>query len=424
MNVKLDDFLTRAHQLDSADPLASFRDEFVIADDALLYLDGNSLGRMPKATRQMFGDLLDHQWGNRLIRSWGENWYAAPTRIGDKIAPIIGAQPGEVVVGDSTTVNLFKLVTAALSLRPGRTKIISDVLNFPTDLYTIQGVIDLLGQDHELILLPAENEIAVSMEAYKAALGDSVALVTFSTPTFKSGYLHEIEAMTRLAHEVGALVLWDFSHAVGAVPLDVTGWEIDFAVGCTYKYLNGGPGSPAFLYVREQHRLEANARPWGWWGHAAPFAFDLDYRSAKSARQFLVGTPPVLSMLAVEPAVDLVLRAGMDAIREKTLAMGAFFVEMFDAVLVEAGYTLGSPRDPHRRGSHISLRHPEGYRICRVLIDEEQVIPDFREPDNIRLGFAPLYTRFADCVEAVERLHRVAADRRYEAYDTHRADVT
>ncbi len=424
MNVKLDDFLTRAHQLDSVDPLASFRDEFVIADDALLYLDGNSLGRMPKATRQMFGDLLDHQWGDRLIRSWGENWYAAPTRIGDKIAPIIGAQPGEVVVGDSTTVNLFKLVTAALSLRPGRTKIISDVLNFPTDLYTIQGVIDLLGQDHELILLPAENEIAVSMEAYKAALGDSVALVTFSTPTFKSGYLHEIEAMTRLAHEVGALVLWDFSHAVGAVPLDVTGWEIDFAVGCTYKYLNGGPGSPAFLYVREQHRLEANARPWGWWGHAAPFAFDLDYRSAKSARQFLVGTPPVLSMLAVEPAVDLVLRAGMDAIREKTLAMGAFFVEMFDAVLVEAGYTLGSPRDPHRRGSHISLRHPEGYRICRVLIDEEQVIPDFREPDNIRLGFAPLYTRFADCVEAVERLHRVAADRRYEAYDTHRADVT
>ncbi|MBN1121159.1 MAG: kynureninase [Anaerolineae bacterium] len=424
MNTKLDDFLNQAHQLDSADGLAPFRDEFVIADDALLYLDGNSLGRMPKATRQMFGDVLDHQWADRLIRSWGENWYDAPTRIGDKIAPIIGAQPGEVIVGDSTTVNLFKLVTAALSLRPGQTKIISDVLNFPTDLYTIQGVIDLLGQDHELILLPADDGIAISMEAYKAALDDDVALVTFSTPTFKSGYLHEIEAITRLAHDAGSLVLWDFSHGVGSVPIDVTNWGIDFAVGCTYKYLNGGPGSPAFLYVREQHRKEANARPWGWWGHESPFAFDLDYRAAESARQFLVGTPPVLSMLAVEPAVDLVLRAGVDAIREKAMAMGEFFVEMFDAVLAEVGFTLGSPRDPHRRGSHISLRHPEGYRICRVLIEEEQVIPDFREPDNIRLGFAPLYTRYVDCVEAVERLHRVVADRRYEAYDTHRTDIT
>ncbi len=421
MNDKLKDFTARAQRLDAEDPLAAFRDRFVIADDDLLYLDGNSLGRMPKATRELLSKAIDHQWAKNLIRSWGENWYDAPVRIGDKIAAIIGAQPGEVILGDSTTVNLYKLIMAALSMRPRRKKIISDVLNFPTDLYVIQGAME---SGYMLTLLPAKNEIALSMEKYQAALDDQVALVTFSTPTFKSGYLHEIKQMTKLAHDVGALVLWDFSHAVGAIPINVTDWQIDFAVGCTYKYLNGGPGSPAFLYVREKHRHSAVTQPWGWWGHAVPFDFELDYQAAPTARQFLVGTPPVLSMLAVEPAVDLVREAGVEAIRKKAMLLGTLFIDLFDAILAESGYTLGSPREAERRGSHISIRHSEGYRICQALIKELNLIPDFRQPDNIRLGFAPLYTRFVDIVEAVRRLHLVVEEQRYEAYDAKHTSVT
>lgn len=424
MNELLDDYSRRASKLDAQDPLAGFRERFIIMDEAMLYLDGNSLGRTPKASREMLQTLIDHQWGERLIRSWGENWYQAPERIGDKIAALIGAQPGEVIVGDSTTVNLYKCILGALSLRPDRKKIISDVLNFPTDLYAIQGAMRLLGPEYELSLLPSEDEISISLEAYQQALDENVALVTFSTPTFKSGYLHQVEKMTQMAHSVGALVIWDFSHAVGAVPIDVTSWGLDFAVGCSYKYLNGGPGAPAFLYVCETHRQVALSQPWGWWGHSAPFTFELAYEPALTMRRFLVGTPPVLSMLAIEPAVEIVLEAGIEAIREKAIGLGQFFIEMFDQVLVQQGFALGSPRDPQRRGSHVSIRHPEGYRIYQALVEQQNLIPDFREPDNIRLGFAPLYTSYADVVEALMRLQRVVAHGHYEAYDTTRAAVT
>lgn len=414
----------RAADLDAQDTLAAFRARFSIADDELLYLDGNSLGRMPKATRDLVDQVVDQEWSQNLIRSWGESWYQAPQRIGDKLARIIGAEDGQVLISDSTTVNLFKLIVSALSLKPGRKQVISDELNFPTDLYTLQSALDLLGSGHSLTLLPSPDTQTISLESYEEALSEEVALVTFSTPTFKSGFLHDIPEMTRMAHEAGALVLWDFSHAVGSIPLQVDTWSVDFAVGCTYKYLNGGPGAPAFLYVNRKHHEAAMSKPWGWWGHAAPFKFDLDYQPADSIRRHLVGTPPVLSMLAIEPALAIVEEAGMESIRAKGLQLGEFFVELYDQLLSAIGYELGSPRDPQRRGSHISIRHPEGYRIYQALVATQNLLPDFREPDNIRLGFAPLYTRFSDIVEAVRRLHLVVVEKRYEAFDEARATVT
>lgn len=424
MDQKMNEYASKARQMDAQDRLAAFREQFVFAEEDLLYLDGNSLGRLPKPTREKLIHIIDHQWGQRLIRSWGEDWYQAPVRIAEKIAGLIGAQPGEVIVSDSTTVNLFKLIVCALSLRPDRKVILSDELNFPTDLYAIQGAIEMLGTGHTLQLLPSADGIAISLEAYREVLGEKVALVTFSTPAFKSGFLHDIKLMTYLAHQAGALVLWDFSHAVGCIPLDATGWDLDFAVGCCYKYLNGGPGAPAFLYVRKDHQAAGLAQPWGWWGHRAPFQFDLSYCPADDIRRYLVGTPPALSLLAIESAVDIVAQAGVEAIRAKGIQLGEFFLELFDQLLAPAGFQLGSPRDPQRRGSHISIRHPEGYRIYKALVDRQALIPDFREPDVIRLGFAPLYTRFVDIVEAVKRIRAVVDQEQYQAYEHVRAAVT
>ena len=417
-------FEREAQQLDAHDPLAGYRSQFYLPDEELLYLDGNSLGRLPLATRELMRRVVDEQWGERLIRSWGESWYEAPQRIGDKIGHLIGAQPGEVLVCDSTSTNLFKLVLAALALRPGRKKIISDELNFPTDLYILQGAIQLLGDQHELALLSGPGGEPFSMGQLREALDQDTALITLSTPTFKSGYLHDMAAITRLAHEAGALICWDFSHAVGVVPIDVTDWQVDFAVGCTYKYLNGGPGSPAFLYV--PHRLldSVLGQPWGWWGHAAPFSFEIDYQPAGDLRRLLVGSPPILSMLAIEPGIDLIQSAGIQAIRTKSIRLGEFFIAMFDAQLQSLGYTLGSPRNSQQRGAHISLRHPESYRICQALIEQRNLIPDFREPDNIRLGFAPLYTSFSDLYKSAICLSEVVISRSYEAYTHERAKVT
>lgn len=413
----------KAERLDRQDPLAGFRERFAVPDESLLYMDGNSLGRMPLASREHVQRVLDDQWADRLIRSWGEDWYQAPTRIGNKLAELIGARPGEVVISDSTSVNLYKLVMSALALRGDRLEIISDQLNFPTDLYVLQSAVQTLGKGHRITLLESPDQIGISLDDFRQALSEDTALVTFSTPTFKSGFLHPIREMTRMAHEAGALVLWDFSHAVGVVPLDLAEWEIDFAVGCTYKYLNGGPGSPAFLYVRGDLQDDALGHPWGWWGHTKPFDFDLEFTPDESIRRFLVGTPPVLSLTTIEPALDLVLEAGVGAIRAKSVAQGEYFLELFDSLLDPLGYSLGSPRNPDQRGSHISVRHPEGYRITQALIQEENLIPDFREPDNIRLGFAPLYTRFEDLFETARCLQKVVEEESYQGYGEERATV-
>ena len=413
-----------ASQLDADDPLGDFKTQFYRADPEEIYLDGNSLGRLPLESQHMMQEIIQNQWGEGLIRSWGERWYDAPNRIGNKLAGLIGAYPGEVILADSTTINLFKLVVSALGLNSDRKEIISDVLNFPTDLYTIRGAIQLLNRGHTLILLESEEGIQISLDAYQQALNGKAALVTFSTPTFKSGYLHQIQQMTEMAHQAGALVLWDFSHAVGVIPLDVNGWEVDFAVGCTYKYLNGGPGSPAFIFVNQKHLDKIFHQPLGWWGHQAPFAFDLDYQPADSIRRLLSGTPPILSLLPIEFGVDLAAKAGIEQIRKKSMQLGSLFIRAFDALLADLGYQLGSPRDDDRRGGHVSIRHPESYRIYQALTRELKLIPDFREPDNIRLGFAPLYTSFGDVLEAALRLARAIEERVYEKYTFERAKVT
>ena len=284
-----------ARELDIQDELASFREAFVIADPDLLYMDGNSLGRLPRRATERLQTVLETEWGERLISGWKEGWYEAPARIGDKLALLLGAGPGQVILSDATSVNLFKLTMAALSLRSDRTRIVSDVLNFPTDLYVIQGCIRLLGHRHTLHLIPSQDEIEPDKAALLDAIDEQTALVTLSHPTFKSAFAYDVQAITARAHRVGALVLLDLSHAVGVIPLRLDDWGVDFAVGCTYKYINGGPGAPAFLYVRQDQQAQVLSPIWGWWAHRSPFAFELEYEPTAGISRFLSGTPPILS---------------------------------------------------------------------------------------------------------------------------------
>ena len=412
-----------ALELDSADPLAHFRAEFVINEPDMLYMDGNSLGRLPLRTVDAMQAVVREQWGQRLIRSWGEGWFTAPQRVGEKIARLVGAAPGQVIAGDSTSVNLYKLVMAALALRPDRPTLLTDSLNFPSDVYILQGCIQTLGNRHRLKIVEQPDGFAEAGPVMDA-IDEQTALVTLSHTVFKSGAVYDAAAITRRAHEAGALVLWDLSHAVGAVPVALDDWGADFAVGCTYKYLNGGPGAPAFLYVRKDLQEQAVSPIWGWFGEASPFAFDLDYHPAPGIERFLAGTPAMLSLAASECGVDLLLEAGIERLREKSARQTEYLIGLFDEMLAPLGFTLGTPRDTERRGSHVSIRHPEGYRINRALIEEMDVIPDFREPDNIRLGIAPIYTRYVDIWDTVERIGRVVRERRFEKYPVERAKVT
>jgi kynureninase len=416
--------LAFARQLDAEDDLASFREAFVIADPDLIYVDGNSLGRLPRQTVERMRTAVEVEWGRDLIRGWNAGWYQAPARVGEKIAQLVGAGPGQVVVSDSTSVNLFKLTMTALAKQPGRGRIVSDVLNFPSDLYILQGCARLLGDRHHLHLVPSADGITVDQQALDDAINERTVLVTLSHVTFKSGFLYDAAAVTERAHQVGALVLWDLSHSVGAVPVELDRWGVDLAVGCTYKYLNGGPGAPAFLYVRRDLQEEALSPIWGWFGQRSPFDFELEYEPMEGVGRFLVGTPPILSLLAMESALDLLLEAGLERIRRKSVRLTSYLVYLVDTVLAPLGFALGSPRDPARRGSHVSIQHPEGYRINRALIEEMGVLPDFREPDNIRLGLVPLYTSFAEVWEAVDRIRRVVKEERYLRYPTERLLVT
>jgi kynureninase len=416
--------LEYARGLDAEDELARFRKAFVLAEPDLIYLDGNSLGRLPRKTAEYLGTTISDAWGRDLIRGWNAGWYEAPSRIGDQIGRLIGAGSGQVLVSDSTSVNLFKLVMAALSLRPGRKRIVSDVLNFPSDLYVLQGCIHLLGNQHRLYLVQSDDGITIDQSALLRAIDERTALVTLSHVTFKSGFLQDAAAVTRKARQVGALVLWDLSHSVGVVPIDLDRWGVDLAVGCTYKYLNGGPGAPAFLYVRHELQECAQSPIWGWFGQRAPFGFDLDYEPAEGITRFVIGTPPVLSLMALEPSLALTLEAGIERIREKSVNLTSYLVDLVDTVLAPLGFKLGSPRSAAQRGSHVSIRHSEGYRINRALIEEMQVLVDFREPDNIRLGLTPLYTSFSDVWEAVNRARVVVTEERFRQYGHERTQVT
>jgi kynureninase len=425
-----------ALSLDQQDNLASFRDRFVIADPDLIYLDGNSLGRLPKAVVERLRLAVEDEWGRGLIRAWNQDWWGAPVRVGEKIARLVGAASGQVIVCDSTSVDLFKLVLAALSIHPQRRRIVTDTLNFPSDLYVLQGCAQLLspsplqgegrgGGRHQILRIGSrDGDVTPDLAALETAIDENTALVTLSQVTFKSGYLYAMDAITELAHRKGALVLWDLCHSVGAVPIALDACRADFAIGCTYKYLNGGPGSQAFLYVRKEWQEKITSPIWGWWGQDQPFAFDLDYTPAPGIARFLSGSQGILSLLAMEAALDVTLEAGMERIREKSIRMTEYLVDLFDTRLAPLGFTLGTPRTPDRRGSHVSIRHPEGYRINRALIDDMNVVPDFREPDNLRLGLAPLYTSFADVWEGVDRIRRVVEEKGYQKYPTDRLTVT
>ena len=419
--------LSRAHalKLDSQDELASFRKQFVISDPDLLYMDGNSLGRLPKVAVERARQLVESEWGSDLIRGWNKGWWDAPQRVGDKIGVLIGVAPGQVIVSDTTSINLYKLAMAALTFQPNRKRIISDAMNFPSDLYVLQGCANTFGNQHEIITIGSQDgELTPDLAALESAIDDDTAFVTLSHVLFKSGYLYDMRAVTDLAHRRGALVLWDLSHSAGAVPVELDACNADLAIGCTYKYLNGGPGAPAFLYVNKNIQEKLSSPIWGWWGQTNPFDFDLDYEPAPGVNRFLAGTQPMLSLLTMESALEPTLEAGIDSIRRKSIALTGYLIQLADEILVPLGFRLGSPREAQRRGSHVSLRHAEAYRINRALIEEMKVIPDFRAPDNIRLGLAPLYTTFAEVWDTVDRIRRVIVEKRHEKYPQTRLEVT
>jgi len=420
--------LSRARELDQQDLLRNFRELFVINEPSMIYLDGNSLGRLPRKTVDYMMDAIGEQWGTRLIRSWNEGWYLQSARLGKKIAQIIGARPDEVIISDSTSVNLYKLAYGALRIMEGKREIISDDMNFPTDLYVLQGLIRQFGNIHTLRLLKSPDGIYSDMTELVRMIKKQTALVTLSHVTFKSAFQYDLERVTELAHLQGAMVLWDLSHSVGVVPISLRKANVDLAIGSTYKFMNGGPGCPAFLYIRKdlQDRMENPIQ--GWFGDREPFEFKLHYRPAEGIRRFLTGTPPVISVSGLEPAIDMILDAGIGAIRKKSLEQGSYLISLAKEWLFQHGFRLGSPEVGEKRGSHVTLKHAEGYRISKALVDpavgEQVVLPDFREPNNIRFGITPLCTTFEEIHNAMRKVKFIMENALYKKYPRRRELVT
>ncbi|BCX05092.1 MAG: kynureninase [Candidatus Roseilinea sp.] len=402
--------------LDARDPLAPFRGRFHLPE-GLIYLDGNSLGPLPHAARRRLAQVIEEEWGNGLIRSWNAaGWIELPQRIGDKLARLIGAQPGEVVVADSTSINLFKVLAGALALRPDRHVIVSERENFPTDLYMAQGLIELLDNGHALWLVEAD-EIA-------DAIGADTAVVMLTHVNYRTGRMHDLAGITQRAHACGALMIWDLAHSAGAVPVDLDGARADFAVGCGYKYLNGGPGTPAFIFVAQRHQAGFRQPLAGWLGHAQPFAFEADYRPAEGIARAMCGTPPVLSLAALECGVDVALEAPMSAVRAKSLALTDLFIALVEQRCAPYGLRLITPREHDRRGSQVCFAHPDAFPIMQALI-ARGVIGDFRAPNILRFGFAPLYIRYTDVWDAAHILAEVLASRAWDRPEfRQRAKVT
>lgn len=410
----------RAERLDAVDPLAALRGEFVDADPELIYLDGNSLGRLPKATQGRLAEVAAAEWGGGLIRSWS-HWIDRPARVGDLLgAELLGAAPGQVVVADSTTVNLYKLAVAALDARPGRRVIVTDDDNFPTDRYVLEGLAAQRGL--VLRLVHADVDQGLSPAALRAAVDADTALVCLSHVAYRSGALLDMAEIGEFVHEQGALVLWDLCHAAGAVPIELDAAGADLAVGCSYKYLNAGPGAPAFLYVRRAAQAAMRQPIWGWFGQRDQFEMGASYDPEPTIARFTTGTPPILGIAAVEEGVRLLAAAGIDRLRAKGVALTSYLIELADAWL--PGFTVASPRDAAKRGSHVSLYHRDAWRITQALIDDAKVIPDYRTPDRLRLGPAPIYTRFADVWDALTRLRDIAETKSYERFPAARSRIT
>jgi len=401
--------------LDAADPLARHRDRFLLPE-GVIYLDGNSLGPLPRGVAERVAQGVRAEWGESLIRGWNlHGWMDLPERVGDRIGRLIGAPPGSVTAGDSTSVNVFKLLAAALAMRPDRGVILSDAGNFPTDLYMAEGLLGLTGRGG--LRLVAREDIA-------GAITGDVAVVMLTEVDYRTGHKLDMAAITARAHAAGAVTLWDLAHSAGAFPVDLTASGAEFAVGCGYKYLNGGPGAPAFLYVRPDIADTVRPALSGWLGHAAPFAFDPAWRPAPGVGRFRVGTPPVLSLIALDAALDVFDDVDMDMLRAKSLALSALFVAEVARLARDEDLWLASPDDLQARGSQVSFRCPHGYAVMQALI-AEGVIGDFRAPDLMRFGFAPLYLRFADVAEAARRLADILRHRRWDRPEHHaRARVT
>jgi kynureninase len=397
---------TRADVLDAADPLAHVRDRFVIDDDLVAYLDGNSLGRVPRATVERLATFVRQEWGSRLIRGWGDSWVDLPVTVGDELgAALLGAAAGQTVIADSTSVNIYKLLHAATGLRADRDEIVIDATNFPTDRYLVESVAAARGMT--VRWLRPDLIDGVTVDALGEVVGDRTAVVVLSQVDYRSGALADLPAVTRLVHDAGALVLWDLCHSAGVLPIGLDEAQADFAVGCTYKYLNSGPGSPAFMYVAERHVAEVTQPIAGWWSAADLFAMSDTYAVAPTIRRMLSGTPSVAGIVAVQEGVRLIAEAGVEAIRSKSEALTAYTIELLD----EAGLEVATPRDAALRGSHVTVRYPDARRITDQMI-ERGVVPDFREPDLIRLGLSPLSTSFGEVEAGVGVLVDVVAGSR------------
>ncbi len=410
-----------AGRLDAADPLAGFRDRFVRDDESLIYLDGNSLGPLPKATEMRIAEVVRQEWGAGLVRSWRQ-WIELPRRAGDAVGEhLVGAAPGQVVVCDSTTINLYKLACAALDAQDGRNVIVTDDDNFPTDRYVLEGIAAQRGC--ELRMIHTDIDEGVSESALRAAVDSRTALVSLSHVAYRSGALADMAAITQIVHRAGALALWDLCHSAGAVPVELDASGADLAIGCTYKYINAGPGAPAFLYVRGGLQQRLRQPVWGWFGQRDQFAMGPGYDPAPGIDAFLTGTPQIIGTAAVQEGAALLGEAGMDRLRVKGVALTSYLIALADEWLTPLGFTLASPRDHSRRGAHVTLHHPDAWPISQALI-QAGVIGDYRTPERLRLGPAPIMTRFTDVWDALDRLRQIATDKSYAALQAEPSRVT
>ena len=409
--------LAAAAARDASDPLADLVDRFVVDDPNLIYLDGNSLGRLPRATVERLSEVVQQDWGDGLIRSW-DHWIDLPAQVGDRLgAALLGAGPGQVLVADSVTVNLYKLAMAALdratAADPARRVVVTDDDNFPTDRYVLAAVAARHGG--ELRMVPSDPVHGPDPDRLAAALGPDVALVSLSHVAYRSAAMVDMAAVTEAVHRAGALTLWDLSHAAGSVVVDLDGTGADLAVGCTYKYLNAGPGAPAYLYVRRSLAEGLRSPIPGWFAAADQFAMGPAFTPLDGVGRFAAGTPSILGVTAVDEGVRLLAEAGIEQVRDKGVALTTLLIDLADARLAPLGFTVASPRDPDRRGAHVSLTHPEARQISAALIEDAGVVADFRAPDRLRLGPAPLSTRFVDVVHAVDRIAELIASGRHQS---------
>ena len=410
-----------AHQLDKQDKLKDFRKEFKLEN--IIYLNGNSLGALSKESEKRTKSLVEKEWGERLIRGWNEGWYDLPVKLGGYLEQLLDAENGSIIVDNTTTVNMFKLIPGILKMQSPRKKIIIDSFNFPTDFYVLQGINSLLKDNYDIVYIESKDDIEITLADVERELDENTALLFFSAVAYKSSFLHDIEQINEMAHKKGVLTLWDLSHSVGVIEHSLKKETFDFAVGCTYKYLNGGPASPAFLYIRKDLQENIENSISGWFAHEAPFNFERDFKAAESIRKFLISSPPILSSAPLEPSLRLILYAGIKNLRAKSILMTEYFIFLVDKVLKGYNFRISSPRDYRKRGSHVALRHHEGYRLSLALRDQN-IIVDFRQPDFIRFAFAPLYNNFEDIYETVLSIKNIIDNKIYEKYDPTPEGVT